>query len=104
MPAQRITEADFQVSDDDWDELASESESSENNKPSGEALKTLKGQLQEPRFKTVNLRQLHGRSSCRMSSSREIVLSACILEGENAWREGRVGDIHSPVATRPHAY
>lgn len=61
MPSQRKA-AEYQLSDDDWDELASGTNSDEevDEKPSGDVMRLLKGQLQEPRFKTANLRQLHG--------------------------------------------
>lgn len=48
---------DLDLSDDDYDELGSDSE---DIKPGNDIQRQLTGQLKEPRFKTTNLRQLNG--------------------------------------------
>lgn len=63
------------LSDDDFDELASEYGSDEDFKPHGESnvAAILKGMLQEPRFKTISLRSLYGKSrqpTCNGGQSR----------------------------------
>lgn len=57
--AAQAAQAEYQLSDDEDDELLLDDV--EDSKPSSvETSQILKGQLQEPRYKTVNLRQLHG--------------------------------------------
>lgn len=57
--AAQAAQANYQLSDDEGDELLGSEP--EDTKPSNlETSQILKGQLQEPRYKTVNLRQLHG--------------------------------------------
>jgi len=51
------TNVDYQLSDDDYDELAS---GDDEKKPLVDEKNPLAGSLKEPRFKTVNLRQLNG--------------------------------------------
>jgi hypothetical protein len=49
------------LSDDDYDELASDYESDSDVKPSDSTIgQILKGTLDEPRFKSVNMRYLYG--------------------------------------------
>lgn len=55
----QAAQADYHLSDDEGDELFLSD--GEDVKPSNlETSQILKGQLQEPRYKTVSLRQLHG--------------------------------------------
>lgn len=52
-----------ELSDSDYDELVSGDESDEDVKPAQSGVaKILKGMLQEPRFKTISLRSLYGKS------------------------------------------
>lgn len=52
-----------ELSDDEYDELIGSDADSDSDEPKGkEAAAYLKGALKEPRFKTLNLRQLHGES------------------------------------------
>jgi hypothetical protein len=60
-----MADSDDDYSDDELDELAS-AESQSEQMPSSEVVRILKGQLKEPRFKTVSVRQLNGElpASC----------------------------------------